>query len=67
VKIEFHPDFKVRPSFKAMFPMLRELFKRYKFHPENYQRMLRRVSLILSIVAVLIGALLVAVKAMAGK
>jgi len=50
-----------------MFPMLRELFKRYKFHPENYQRMLRRVSLILSIVAVLIGALLVAVKAMAGK
>ena len=47
MKIEFHPDFKFHPQFKAIWPKLKDMFGRIKFKPENYRQMMRRVRLVL--------------------
>ncbi len=60
MKIEFRPDFKIPPSFKALWPRLLGAFKGMGFFPDGYSQMRRRVLLVLSVVAILILAALLA-------
>jgi hypothetical protein len=62
MNIDFHPDFRIPPIFKAIIPKLKEMFLRLKFKPENYQKMMKRVLLILVIFAIAILIVIILIR-----
>jgi len=67
MKIEFHPDFHIKPNFKIIWPRFKELFGGFKFTPENYHHLKRKVLTILSLVLVLIIVVLLVIKFVSNK
>jgi hypothetical protein len=63
MKIEFHPDFKIPLSFKAIWPKLRDAFQGLRLTPTGYGKLMKRVVFVLMffIIALLIVILLVVV------
>jgi len=66
MKIEFRPDFKIHPIFKAAWPKLRELFVGLKFKPENNGRTKRKIISILSAVFLAVILAIVLIKVLSG-
>jgi hypothetical protein len=62
MKIEFHPDFRIPPEFKAIVPRFKEAFRNLKFKPENYRQMMRKMLLILFCACLLILVIVAAMK-----
>jgi hypothetical protein len=59
VKIEFHPDFRIRPVFKIAWAGFKGLFVGFKFQPEGYPRMMRKAAAILALILVPIAVVLI--------
>jgi hypothetical protein len=62
MKIEFRPDFRIHPVFKAIWPKLKEAFMGLKFRPEIYGVMMRKVFVVLSCALLLILVVLLLLK-----
>jgi hypothetical protein len=54
MKIEFRPDFHIRPIFKAIFPKLKELLVVLRQKTGNYPQMTKKMLLVIAIVTILI-------------
>jgi len=57
MKIEFRPDFRIPPSFKALWPRILGAFEGMRFFPDGYGRMRRMVVLVLSLMAIVLLAM----------
>ena len=55
MKIEFRPDFKVRPKLRIAWPRLSELFAVLRFKPEKNPGSRRRALCALAVILVLLG------------
>jgi hypothetical protein len=61
MKLEFRPDFRISPQLKIIWPKIRELFGGFKFKPENYRQMMKKVLTVLSWVFLLLIVLFIAI------
>ena len=62
MKIEFHPDFKVHPVFKAIWPRLKEMLRGVRFEPENDRNLVKKISLSLGAIVLLAVVVVLAIK-----
>jgi hypothetical protein len=62
MKIEFRPDFRIPPVFKAIWPKLREAFKGLRFKRKYYWGMRQRIFYILSILGIVLFLIIVLFK-----
>jgi len=54
MKIEFHPDFKIHPLFKAVWPRFKELFQGLRFKPENFKVTKKKFTIVLGVVMLIL-------------
>jgi hypothetical protein len=62
MKIEFRPDFRIPPVFKAIWPRLREAFKGLGFKAEGYRGMRKRLLFILSVLGMILLIVIILIK-----